>query len=69
MSVSGLCQICEQKEIADGCDMCGRVVCRDHYDHSSGYCTACLADIGRRPKDTESKQNRDRPADVDDYQY
>ena len=49
MSVSGLCQICEEREAEYTCDNCGRVVCGEHYDEDSGLCTECAREAhGRR---------------------
>jgi hypothetical protein len=44
MSVTGLCQICEnQAQFA--CDRCGTVVCDVHYDSGLGLCTECAQDV------------------------
>ncbi|WP_330632356.1 hypothetical protein [Halocatena halophila] len=45
MSVSGLCALCSRPEIVDGCNRCGRLVCEDHYDRDSGWCTDCRETI------------------------
>ncbi|HLC98654.1 MAG TPA: hypothetical protein VJC00_01475 [Candidatus Nanoarchaeia archaeon] len=36
-----LCMVCERKPGVYTCSMCGRVVCSEHYDASTGMCTAC----------------------------
>ncbi|UPM42510.1 hypothetical protein [Halocatena salina] len=61
MSVSGLCELCTQNEIVDGCDRCGRLVCERHYDEASGFCTDCLTEV--EPTDDDTRQ----PDDVDTY--
>ena len=38
-----LCMICGTRPAADSCSMCGRVVCREHFDPLTGLCTACSA--------------------------
>ena len=42
MSVSGLCQICEREEATHRCDRCGALVCDEHFDATTGYCSDCL---------------------------
>lgn len=68
MSVTGLCEICESKTVTDGCDRCGRLVCEDHYDRDSGFCTDCRAEIGPRPE-REREPPDDRPDGVDEYRF
>jgi len=41
MSVSGLCQVCESAAAEYSCELCGAVVCADHYDRSAGVCGQC----------------------------
>lgn len=60
MSVSGLCELCTQNEIVDGCDRCGRLVCEHHYDETTGLCTDCLTEV--EPADGDR-----RPDGVDTY--
>lgn len=67
MSVGGLCEICEAATVADSCDRCGRVVCGKHYDTETGYCTDCLAELGRTP--SEDSGERDYPDGVDEYRF
>jgi hypothetical protein len=66
MSVSGLCEICGNAPVEDGCDRCGRLVCIDHYDEPTGLCTKCLAEFGQEPSDNPSGE---RPDGVDEYQF
>jgi hypothetical protein len=49
MSVEGLCQICETAPARHRCERCASLVCTDHYDADSGYCTVCAA--GNRSPD------------------
>ena len=65
MSVEGLCAICETSTADYGCDGCGRMVCRTHYDTDAGVCTECES-RGRRRPGGEGQQ--DRPDGVDEYQ-
>ena len=67
MSVAGLCEICETTTVADSCDRCGRVVCAEHYDTETGYCTDCLAELGERPPG--GSDDRDYPDGVDEYRF
>jgi ribosomal protein S14 len=63
MSVSGLCELCTQNEVVDGCDRCGRLVCERHYDEKTGLCTDCLREVGGDPSDEGESQ----PDGVDTY--
>lgn len=45
MSVTGLCQICENAQAQFACDRCGRVVCDVHYDSGVGLCTECAQEV------------------------
>jgi len=45
MSVSGLCEICEQAQAVDRCERCGAVVCREHLAEGLGFCTRCAAEV------------------------
>lgn len=69
MSVSGLCEICEQREVEDGCDRCGRLVCAVHYDDGHGICTECSAEVGGERRERDEPDDRDRPDGVDEYQF
>ncbi|MBU4501939.1 MAG: hypothetical protein KKA79_05050 [Nanoarchaeota archaeon] len=35
------CQICNKKIANNKCKKCGRNVCEDHYDPSTGVCSVC----------------------------
>jgi len=45
MSVTGLCELCEQAPAVDRCDRCGALVCREHFDEERGRCTRCVAEV------------------------
>ena len=65
MSVSGLCEICGNALVEDGCDRCGRLVCIDHHDESTGLCPECLAEFGQERSDDTGA----RPDGVDEYRF
>jgi len=70
MSVSGLCEICQQPEVEHTCDRCGKLVCDRHFDEKSGVCSECAAELGR--PDTPGERERgddDLPDGVDTYRY
>lgn len=71
MSVSGLCEICEQREVVDGCDRCGRLVCEVHFEEDAGLCTACYAAVhgGSGTDEGQEPEKRDRPDGVDEYRF
>lgn len=48
MSISGLCQICENAEARHRCDRCSSLVCATHYDTDSGLCTECASEVSPR---------------------
>ncbi|GAA0645514.1 hypothetical protein [Salarchaeum japonicum] len=56
MSVTGVCQICESADARHACDQCGRVVCRDHYDRDTGFCTECARQYGDRETDESGER-------------
>lgn len=62
MSVTGLCQICEQNEAEHSCPNCGTLACEDHWDDPRGLCAKCAATIERSGRD-EGAVN---PSDLDD---
>jgi hypothetical protein len=72
MSVSGLCEVCEEREVVGACERCGRLVCPKHRDEETGYCTTCYAEVyGGRP-DTGGSGDRsgnDYPDGVDEYRF
>jgi len=39
--LKGICEICGKPAVAR-CRLCGREVCEEHYDRSTGLCTICL---------------------------
>ncbi len=48
-----------------GCDRCGKLVCDDHYDEDTGYCTECAAEL-KRPGERTSDNDEWRDG-VDTY--
>ena len=69
MSVSGLCEVCEQRTVEGGCDRCGRLVCAEHFDEETGLCVACAAEL-RRARDGEpAGRPSDMPDGVDTYRF
>jgi hypothetical protein len=62
MSVTGLCQICENAPARHGCRYCGRQVCRDHWNEAVGACTPCAESSG---VGGESGRSDDRPGEPD----
>ena len=70
MSVSGLCEVCERREVVDGCDRCGRLVCEEHFEERYGLCTACFAEVGDRSGGEPGREReRDYPDGVDEYRF
>jgi len=69
MSVSGLCEVCERKEIVDGCDRCGRLVCEEHFERDHGVCVECYAEPAGAPGEERERGERDRPDGVDEYEF
>jgi hypothetical protein len=70
MSVSGLCELCERREVVDGCDRCGRLVCEEHFERRHGVCSACFAQFGGRGPDRGGEHDeRDSPDGVGEYRY
>ena len=57
MSVTGLCQICENAPARHDCRYCGRQVCRDHWNERVGACAPCAEASG--------VGDDDRPGDGD----
>ncbi|WP_135304306.1 hypothetical protein [Haloarcula amylovorans] len=70
MSVSGLCNICENADVEHGCDRCGKLVCDRHWDETTGLCTECSAETGGgRGKSEEPTNPDDMPDGVDTYEF
>ena len=65
MSVTGLCQLCENAPARHACQYCGRQVCRDHWSETVGACTACAEVVGgetdRTAGDTPDTSDDDPP--------
>lgn len=59
MSVSGLCEICQDAQAVDRCERCGTVVCREHFAEGLGYCTSCAAEVrgGEGTDDAEPSED------------
>jgi hypothetical protein len=68
MSVSGLCQVCEGREVVDGCDRCGRLVCERHFEEGTGLCVECYAEVGR-PAEHRPRDGGRGPDGVDTYRF
>ena len=50
MSLTGLCQVCEA-EADHTCDLCGAVVCDEHYRAEMGACVECAQRVESGPGD------------------
>jgi hypothetical protein len=68
MSVAGLCSVCSAGDVAGGCERCGAMVCREHYDAETGFCTDCLRELGRRPGGGSAREGDGHP-DVGEYRF
>ncbi|MFC7046593.1 hypothetical protein ACFQH6_15330 [Halobacteriaceae archaeon GCM10025711] len=55
MSVSGLCQICENAPARHSCERCGAVVCDAHFDTAAGYCLDCATEVRRARGETDAE--------------
>ncbi|NEU55844.1 hypothetical protein [Halorussus sp. MSC15.2] len=62
MSVTGLCQICEQNDAEHSCPNCGTLACEKHWDEATGLCAQCAAAVERGGGDESAV----RPDDLDD---
>lgn len=51
MSVTGICQICEQDEAEHSCPNCGTLACEDHWDEAKGLCARCASTVERGGRD------------------
>lgn len=71
MSVSGLCEVCERREVVDGCDRCGRLVCEEHFERRHGMCTECFAEVGGKPDGGRGRGRgeHDYPDGVGEYRF
>jgi len=65
MSVTGLCEICTTGTVEHTCDRCGRLVCTEHFDETTGWCVECVAD-GKHPRPGPEPN---RPDETDTYQF
>lgn len=71
MSVSGLCEVCQQPDVDHSCDRCGNLVCDQHFDDDLGVCAECVAEVGRGdPTDpVDPTGSDDMPDGVDTYRF
>ncbi|MFC7194498.1 hypothetical protein ACFQL4_07235 [Halosimplex aquaticum] len=70
MSVSGLCEVCQQPAVDHTCDRCGNLVCDRHFDAELGVCSECVAEIrGGDPSDPTGTSDDDMPDGADTYEY
>jgi len=58
MSVTGLCDVCEDRTAAHSCPQCGAVVCEKHFDEEFEVCLRCAPAGETRP---------DSPSPEDDF--
>ncbi|WP_158055845.1 eL43 family ribosomal protein [Halorussus halophilus] len=58
MSVTGLCQICEQREAKHSCPNCGTLACERHWNEETDLCEQCASTIqgGQRPQTDQPTQ-------------
>jgi hypothetical protein len=59
VSVSGTCQICEQRSADHQCERCGALVCDRHYDAAHGLCSECAAETGADDGDGADRSGPD----------
>lgn len=67
MSVTGLCSICGNARATSTCDRCGAVVCREHYDADTGYCTECATELRRSRGGPAESDGSDSPGNPRDF--
>jgi hypothetical protein len=68
MSVSGLCEVCQQPAVDHTCDRCGNLVCDRHFDSELGVCSECVAEAGGRDP-ADPTRSDDTPDGVDTYRF
>lgn len=51
MSISGICSVCQDAPADEHCDRCGTLVCREHFDETSGCCMQCANGVGDGVRD------------------
>ena len=70
MSVSGLCEVCQQPDVDHTCDRCGQLVCDRHFDEETGVCVECAAELAGVDRDRGGEDvPDDLPDGVDTYQF
>lgn len=67
MSVTGLCEICEQPGVDHDCDRCGTLVCDRHFDDQLGVCAECAIQLGERKPGSVDTDHL--PDGVDTYEF
>ncbi len=45
--IAALCDVCQKKMAEHACMLCGRRVCKEHFDVKTGTCTSCAYGRGR----------------------
>lgn len=56
MSVSGLCQICENRTAQHDCTRCGKLVCEVHFDTETRLCAQCASETDPQQTDQDTYQ-------------
>lgn len=69
MSVSGICEVCENAPAIERCERCGAVVCRDHLDAELGYCTNCATEVRGGDPSPDEGDNPSPGEDGDTFQF
>lgn len=69
MSVSGLCEICQQPDVDHGCDSCGQLVCDRHWDEQLGICIECSRQFGGGDRERQPTNPENMPDGVDTYEF
>jgi hypothetical protein len=63
MTLVGSCSICSAPAL-NSCAMCGRLICRTHYDAATGLCTHCIQK--RMDASGEGSQGNEYSEDFDE---
>ena len=67
MSVSTLCEICQNREADHSCTHCGQIVCDRHYEEQTNRCVECEAELGGTGGGHSQEKNL--PDGVDTYEF
>ena len=62
MSVTGLCGVCERRDVMYACHHDGAAVCRVHFEQDRGVCVHCGDPEGT--EDVFAEPDADRDGDV-----